>query len=67
MGIKGKKERKMTKERTHNCDKMKFKGKIIIKTLPFTHTKWLMVLTEHDNLTVYIKYCPYCGIKLTSL
>ncbi len=43
---------------------MEFKGKIIIKTLPFTHTSWIMVLTEHDNLTVYIIYCPYCGVKL---
>ena len=55
---------KMSKERVHNCNEMEFKGKIIIKTLAFTHTSWIIVLTEHNNLTVYIIYCPYCGVKL---
>ena len=54
----------MTKERFHDCDKMEFKGRIIFKTLPITHTSWIMVLTEY-NIKIYnIKYCPYCGVKL---
>ncbi|KKM20755.1 hypothetical protein LCGC14_1642280 [marine sediment metagenome] len=53
----------MPEERFHDCDKMGFKGKIIIKTLPITHTSWLMYLTEF-GITVYINYCPYCGVKL---
>lgn len=57
----------MLKLKIHNCNEMEFKGKIIIKTLPFTHTSWILVLTKYDNLTVYIKYCPYCGVKLTNI
>lgn len=50
--------------RLHDCDKMGFKGKIIIKTIPFSQTPWAIVLTEYGNLSVFIIYCPYCGVKL---
>ncbi|KKN90729.1 hypothetical protein LCGC14_0223120 [marine sediment metagenome] len=48
----------------HNCDEMKYKDKIIICTTPITHTIWCIYLGNYGITIYYIKFCPYCGVKL---
>lgn len=47
----------------HICDEVTFKDYTSIHTMPLTHMSWVLDIKNH-NIHVYIKYCPYCGIKL---